>query len=721
MTPIPRARSAVHIFRGAGVRTLAVTLALSTSLGARAGAQTYYVDNQSATCSNAGPGTESGPYCTIAAAVATHHAPAETIIVKPGIYREQITIPGSGAAGAPYVIQAQGPGVLLDGADDFASAALWAPFSGTVFLASGVTWAARQVFVDGARLTPSTVAPASLPANTFTWVSGQGLYVNLGGDSPGAHQTLVGRRNYGFNMFSKSWVTIDGFEISHTEDRGINIQNPCSDLVISHNRVSFANSYGIQTVNGARILFDGNVVSDCNLHGIGLTAGANGCIVRNNESFRNADPAVRRANGIHLFGAPGNTLHGNRLHDNQDTGMQFTAGSNGCLAYNNRSWNNGDHGYDHLNASGTIHVNDVAFGNYKDGFSIEGDSPNSQLYNCIAVDNGLTTAEFDLWVNDLSSVGFVSDYNIFWNSTPQEPIKYIATKYPTLGGYQAASGQDPHSLQANPMFANGAAGDFRLVSGSPAIDAANSGVPGWPATDAVGGARIDDLWTVDHGAGPITFADIGALEFAPPADSPPVVSALSSIQAAGGTTVTFTVTAADPDGQPIQSLTMVPVSMPSGSGAVFTTNADNTAGTFTWTVPTTAGNYKVSFIASNALADTASTTIHVKKKGRIAGRHEAEETDEAAVAVLALSNGFPNPAHGDVEFALDLPHDSQVRWAVFDLQGRMVWSEERTFGAGRTRLRWDGATTSRERAATGVYLVRAWVDGTQFSRRVVRF
>jgi hypothetical protein len=57
---------------------------------------------------------------------------------------------------------------------------------------------------------------------------------------------------------------------------------------------------------------------------------------------------------------------------------------------------------------------------------------------------------------------------------------------------------------------------------------------------------------------------------------------------------------------------------------------------------------------------------------------------------------------------------------VFDLLGRLVWSENRLFSAGRATLRWDG-TTGRGQAPTGVYLVRATVDGERFTRRFVRF
>ena len=707
---------------------LALVLALSVALAAVAGAATYYVDNSSAVCSNSGAGTELQPYCTIGAAVAAHNGPGTTIIVKPGIYREQVTIPASGAAGLPFEIRASEPGVIVDGADSFASAGQWTLFSGTVYLAATVSWNPLQVFVDGARLTPSTAAPGLLPTNAFTWVSGR-LYVNLGGTNPGLRQTLVGRRNYGFNMFSKSWVTIDGFEVTRTESRGINMQNPCSDLVIARNRVSFANSYGIQAVNGARLVIEENVVSDCNLHGIGLTAGTNACIVRNNEAFRMADPNDLHVAGIYLHTAPRNTLNGNRCHDNPDSGINFYTASDSCLSYNNRSWNNHDHGFDHMNAVGTVHIHDVAHGNDMDGFSIEGVSPNTHLFNCIGVNNGLNTNEFDLWVNAESAPGFVSDHNIFWNSTSQPPFKYIATPYSTIGEYRSASAQDTSSKQADPRFANGAAGNFALTPGSPAIDAATSAVPNWPALDAVGTPRFDDLLTANQDSGPVGYADIGALEYVNLINTPPVVIAPTLVQVALGATITFTVTASDLDGETIQSLTMKTQKFPKNSGATFTPSADKSSGVFRWTVKSTTkkATYGVMFTAANSLSGSAKTRIQViaptlvtgAVAASMAGGEETELEGGEAPGLVELSSAFPNPSQGAVEFALDLPRASQVEWSVYDVQGRAIWSQSHAFAAGRATLRWDGRDAAGQRAPTGIYLVRARVETATFSRRVV--
>lgn len=632
------------------VATLAAGLGSIVPAAPEAHAATYYVDGQCATCTVAGPGTESQPYKTIASALAVRKGPGVTIVVKPGVYREQVTINESGTAAEPFVLRAAGPGVVLEGTDDFSAEALWTPMAPTpvagsqapiatdaAWLAAGINWSPKQVFVDGRRLVRSSASPALLPAGAFTWVAGEGLYLNLAGENPGRHEVLVGRRSSGVRVGGRSWVTIEGFEIRRADDNAIDLFTGCSDLRVAGNVITEAYDYGIKTAGGVRILVEGNRVSGSTGHGIGLASGSTGCIVRNNEAFRNAQPNVRAAKGIYLQASPQNVIVGNRTYENQDSGIQINAGSHYCLVYNNRSWNNGDHGFDHLDATGTSHVHNVAWGNFKDGFSIEGNSPGTQLFNCIAADNGLTTDRFNLWVNAASAVGFRSDYNVFWNSNGQAPVKFITTKYKFLADYQSATGLDLHSLQSNPQLGNPRRGDFVPMSGSPVIDAGTSELPYWPAEDGEGHVRFDDPMTVDAGAGDITYADIGALEFVGPVEE-------------------------------------APTQLPPPHDTI----GDRPLGAF-------------------------------------------DRTAAGGTGELSLSGAFPNPSRDGVGFAIDLPRDSRVEWAVYDLQGRTVWSESRALPAGRNELRWGGTDDAGGPAATGVYLVRARVEGRQFVRRVIRF
>ena len=79
------------------------------------------------------------------------------------------------------------------------------------------------------------------------------------------------------------------------------------------------------------------------------------------------------------------------------------------------------------------------------------------------------------------------------------------------------SGASGDNLDVDPMFVDSANGDYRLLAGSPAIDAGDSRHPmlmGSGAADLGGNARlIDDLAVADTGVADATgVVDIGAFE-----------------------------------------------------------------------------------------------------------------------------------------------------------------------------------------------------------------
>ena len=95
-------------------------------------------------------------------------------------------------------------------------------------------------------------------------------------------------------------------------------------------------------------------------------------------------------------------------------------------------------------------------------------------------------------------------------------------------------------------------------------------------------------------------------------DRAPIVSAPATMTGASGSLLTFTVTASDPDGDAITSLTAAPLP----SGATFSSNATQTSGTFSWTPDATqGGTYSVVFTAANALTRSATTVITIVSEG----------------------------------------------------------------------------------------------------------
>ncbi|HKQ56942.1 MAG TPA: right-handed parallel beta-helix repeat-containing protein [Candidatus Eisenbacteria bacterium] len=496
-----------------GALRCAIVLALAIATCGTALAGTYYVDMNSSACSNTGPGTQGLPYCSISAAIAAHHTPGTIIRVMPGVYREQVTVPASGTAVAPIVIEAVGSDVVIDGSDDFTSASLWTQYAGNVWLAASVTWAPIQVFTGNTRLQASTGTPDTLPAGSFVYVPGSGLYVNVGGGNPGPHGLLVGHRTNGVYLYTRAYVRVEGFTVLRADDRGIELTGGAHHVQIVGNRVHYSGHFGIQLNGVSAIQVTSNVVSHSAGHGISLIAGTTGSTIEANESSDNSDPVARRANGIYLFDAPQNRILRNRVHDNQDSGLHIQSGSDYTQAIQNMSWHNGDHGFDHLFTIGNVHIGEVAYGNHNSGYSIEANSTGQEIYNCISVDNGLTTDSFDLYVEAASQSNFLSEDNIFWNSTAQEPVRWGGTKYASVAEFSALTTRDTRTIQADPRFADPANGNFHLTPGSPAIDNANSSVPNWPALDAERLARADDPSTSNAGRGPVMFADRGAMEF----------------------------------------------------------------------------------------------------------------------------------------------------------------------------------------------------------------
>jgi parallel beta-helix repeat protein len=426
---------------------------------------TYYVDNSgNAPCSSNGPGTEAQPFCTISAALSKVGGPGTTILVKAGRYPEMVTMPVSGAAGNPLVIEALGT-VTIDGADVLGEG-LWTPFSGDVWV-SPIGWAPAQVLRNNAPLLPSTDDPALLTPGSWRYVAGQGLYVNACGGKPDTLGIQAGHRLNGFPS------TASRGSPSRTSSSSCPTRKASSSKVgprtsrINNNVVTLCASGGISLFGCADVTIAWNHISHNVFHGIELRGGSTGCKILGNDSSWNADRPSTVATGIYLNGSPDNRLENNKVSHNGDTGIEIQGGSDNCVSIQNVAFDNHDHGFEHLFSVGTVNVGNVAWRNGTDGISIEGSSQNTSVFDCISVDNCLPTSGFDFFVDANSTAGMTSDYNLFWNSTSQKPIKWNGVQYATVGAYATASGLDSHTLQADPMFVDPASGFFHLQDGSP--------------------------------------------------------------------------------------------------------------------------------------------------------------------------------------------------------------------------------------------------------------
>ncbi len=353
-----------------------------------------------------------------------------------------------------------------------------------------------------------------------------------------------------FRLSGFSYIVINGFTIQNTADYGIYALNS-SYLTITNNRVTSAgtpgsaNRFGIYLLTTTNSIISGNTVDHNSDNGIELLNGSNFNVVSDNISYANAKETVSQATGIECRNSSNNTVIHNIVYANEDSGLNFYAGAASNAVIGNLSYGNGDHGIDHNTAPNNIIVGNTVHGNVTSGINLEASSSGATLANNIAVDNGLRlqvgggtvpgTKPGNIYVDSTSTSGTTMNYDLVYQSTGTGlvQIAWGSTTYTSLAAFKAAHPTlEVNGLEANPLLQSPAAiaqrpagapynvavniGDYHILTGSPAIDSANSNAPNEPELDITGHSRYDDPATTNTGAGVRLYDDRGAYEFQPP-------------------------------------------------------------------------------------------------------------------------------------------------------------------------------------------------------------
>ncbi|WP_406830360.1 right-handed parallel beta-helix repeat-containing protein [Pedococcus sp. KACC 23699] len=373
----------------------------------------------------------------------------------------------------------------------------------------------------------------------------------------GATVTISGAR-HAFTISNQSWITVSGFTIKNTSRDGIYLSN-ATNITLSRNtvqaagqRASGATAYGMYLNAVSKSVMSRNLVTNNSSSGIFLVNGSTANQIYGNEISWNANGYTRAAVGIDLR-APGNLVSSNRVHDNEDSGIQAYPGGDRNTIVNNVVYHNkgfttvrqtncsppssgntagcitGDHGIDSYGVTGGTVVGNTVYDNAASGINLEavpaGTSSGFTFANNISVDNGVlcpngaggtvscprTTG--DIRVDAASRLGTTLDYDLVNLSVSGSVIVWGTSFYTTISAFRNATGQETHGLQANPRWTNPAQAVFTLQAGSPAIDSANSSARGQTTTDASSRSRVDDSATTNTGAGVRTYDDRGAYEF----------------------------------------------------------------------------------------------------------------------------------------------------------------------------------------------------------------
>jgi parallel beta-helix repeat protein len=346
---------------------------------------------------------------------------------------------------------------------------------------------------------------------------------------PGRSPIIGSGVSNGALISGRSYIILSNLRFSGTVADGISVSKS-TNITITGNTVSGAGrpasgrvAPGISVRGSSKNIVSYNNVHHNNGSGIVLASGTTGTIVWRNWASYNAEGWQRHANGINVT-APGNALLRNITHDNEDSGIQIYAGGNNVLAASNLTYNNGDHGIDNLNVTGGRLISNTVYRNCTTGINVEGTSGDYQVFNNVAVDNGVYPAykgiscnrragNIGIWDSAPSST--TVNHNLVW-LTKSGVMYAFGSSYTSLAAMQAAKGRDKEArgVQANPKFASAASWNLRLLAGSPAIDRGNSAVSGAQSADLVGNARVD-IASVSNAqaAGPRRYDDLGAFEF----------------------------------------------------------------------------------------------------------------------------------------------------------------------------------------------------------------
>jgi parallel beta-helix repeat protein len=452
---------------------------------------------------------------------------------------------------------------------------------------------------------------------------------------PGDTVTVTGGTN-GFSISSRSYVTVEGFNVTATPKDGIVVKNS-TDITLRGNHVtkvgqpvSGSTAKGIRVDSSRDCLVVNNTVDHNTDYGIYLV-GSRQNEVLSNVSFANARGFQRAASGFRIHSSSDNTISGNVSHDNEDSGIELNTGASNNVVVNNVLYNDGDHGLDDTGTSpNNSIIGNVVYKNTTAGINIEGSSTGATIENNVSVDNAINSPRTtgNIRVDTDSTMGATLDYNVVYMSNGGRNYVW-SLGYNTLAEMQMASGQEVHSTQADPKWTSPSTGDFTLRSGSPAIDSANSGVAGAQSSDADGNSRIDDPSTANTGAGPRTYDDRGPYEYQPQ-DHPPLAK-LNVSPSSGVVDLDVTADASassDTDGSsPIASYRF---EFGDGSAAVgpqSTATASHTyrrAGTFTVTVKVT---------DTAGLSSTATSTVTVKDDPPVAAIAATPSTGPAPLLV----------------------------------------------------------------------------------------
>jgi len=470
-----------------------------------AAASIYYVDSTAGKDSNSGTST-SKPWKTLAKVNSRSYQAGDQILLKKGsTWREQISVPSSGASGKPILIGAYGSGSppLINAADLVTN---WSGYSGFVYRSS-ISWAPSHVWYNGALLSQASSLSGLVSASTWFYSSGSLYLWAPGNANPSGHPVEADHRSRAIDIASRSFITIDGLSLKNSTSSlvatwngaHITVQNSTMKnawmavyataaspyLTVSHCTYSVDPGYVgrdfvlVSSTTADNPIVANNVIGDIGgfvvilfsdvnnaqaygntmtgsgggIETAGITRSVSGALFHDNAIFA-SDNRLVDGESIKVRGNPPYTASASVYHNYIQGGPYTWDGVGGWYAANSKIYGNIIASSSHYGIQFTISSNNVFYNNTIYNSPTAGIA----IYSSGSgdVENNIIQSSA-VGISGDSSVTVTEDYNIISGVT-------------TLRSTSIAAGS--HTVNADPQFvASSPAGsnDFKLKSTSPAV------------------------------------------------------------------------------------------------------------------------------------------------------------------------------------------------------------------------------------------------------------
>jgi len=338
-----------------------------------AAAFTYHVDAQNGKDTN--PGSREEPFRTILRASLVAR-PGDTVLIREGIYHEQIIGGASGEEGAPITYEGvDRDRVILQGTVRVTG---WKKF-GLSWTTDGPrpsTQSNAFVMVDERRMLSAVASPVDVPPGSFSQAQNGKLAVRLWNDeNPAEHLVEVYELDVAFNSgdrwggTAKKWIVLRNLTIEKYGGHGISTDasRPADNAHWELDRITMRlnsnegvfhclddwhvhgclftrnRGHGCQ-IDGARVRFLNNVCTENEWFGpyedggcgllIGPDASAHSCVISNN-SFTNNGNRDGYGCGIYLEGrSHSNIIDANFISGNTHAGIGLYGSSRNIISNN---------------------------------------------------------------------------------------------------------------------------------------------------------------------------------------------------------------------------------------------------------------------------------------------------------------------------------------------------------------------------------------------------